>query len=256
MKKLYLLSIFIISIFCFLKLDVHASVEARNRNLSIDEIESYLNSTDEEHTGLFKVFFTDYRYTVEYSTGTTASKTENKLLIPVSTKVQVTNNLQTSIELNQYYQYNSLNLIAFRGLNDKNSDESEFNNNKGILPYYYLASDKMVKTNYLEKCDFSKNDYKDNPQNICRIDIGVTPGGSNFGYTPYIGKSSISTSVDCQGKIGQYAQMFIKGSYCTKYVRIKKEKRKVSGKYETLSSIDTLMYVFAISGYEINWTFE
>ena len=90
MKKKFIIFISLVTlIICFKGLNVSASTEARSTfsNRSANEVASYLDSLDETYSKLFKVRITDYRYVVEYSTGSHSIIHDDDILFyPVSNK--------------------------------------------------------------------------------------------------------------------------------------------------------------------------
>ena len=61
---------------------------------------------DETYSKLFRVRFTDYRYVVEFATGShSVVNSDDSLFYPVSNKVQITNTHQTSLTLEKNAEY-------------------------------------------------------------------------------------------------------------------------------------------------------
>ncbi|UKI49647.1 MAG: hypothetical protein L6U99_13630 [Clostridium sp.] len=107
-----------------------------------------MDGLDETYSKLFRVRFTDYRYVVEFATGShSVVNSDDSLFYPVSNKVQITNTHQTSLTLEKKAEYEFYNTVGFY-------------QNVGI-PYYILAIDTITNTSYdaEEKVQYGKNQY-------------------------------------------------------------------------------------------------
>lgn len=251
MKKKVIILMSLITLIIGVKgLNVSASTEAKEvarsqySNRNVNEVASYLDGLDETYSKLFRVRFTDYRYVVEFATGShSIVSSDDSLFYPVSNKVQITNTHQTSLTLEKSTEYLYNNSVGFY-------------QNVGI-PYYILASDTITNTSYDAEIEvkYEKNQYGDCPTTMFEFNAGGLNVKTPFARTP-VSQGNIDYTTDATNRVGQYAQLYIYGNYVSKTIRIRKEKRKVSGNYEVLSREDCTIYVFVIKGYMVNWTFE
>ena len=120
-----------------------------------------MDGLDETYSKLFRVRFTDYRYVVEFATGShSVVNSDDSLFYPVSNKVQITNTHQTSLTLEKNAEYEFYNTVGFY-------------QNVGI-PYYILASDTITNTSYdaEEKVQYGKNQYGSCPTTMYEFNAG------------------------------------------------------------------------------------
>ncbi len=120
-----------------------------------------MDGLDETYSRLFRVRFTDYRYVVEFATGShSVVNSDDSLFYPVSNKVQITNTHQTSLTLEKNAEYEFYNTVGFY-------------QNVGI-PCYILAIDTITNTSYdaEEKVQYGKNQYGSCPTTMYEFNAG------------------------------------------------------------------------------------